>query len=216
MHFVFLFVLILIPSFSIAQQWIGEPTIVIAEYDKTPEQHDSFRFLAEFNGTFTDYDVKLGIAVAPKYKNIYEKNIGYVGLSERKADQYTLWRLGLFVDSYQSYKNEEQGNIKTRLNLYLREHNGDEDIGIGLGAHALFQPKRNMFYSLGIEARPVLLTFDWSDKTYLEFDIQQEFRAFFTSNVSVFTKWLMVNQFEQSIAIEQPINRINIGLTIQR
>jgi len=216
MYYVFSFLFLIIPLSSIAELIVPEPTIVIAPYDATSENHDSFRFLAQFNGIISAYDIKLGIAIAPKYKNIYEKNIGYVGLSQRIDGPYTLWRLGLFVDSYQSYKNEEHGNVRTRLNFYLREHNGDEDIGIGLGAHALFQPKRNLFYSLGFEARPVMLTFDWTDKTYLELDIQQEFRAFFTPNVSLFTRWLFVSQFEDSIASTSPINRLSFGMTIAR
>jgi len=216
MRYVFLWFLLIIPFFNFAQPTPDGPTIVIAPYDATAQSNNSFRYLAQFNGSLTAYDIKLGVAIAPKYKNIYEKNIGYVGLSGRQAKQYTLWRLGVFIDSYQSYKNEAQGNIKTRLNLYLRQHNSDEDIGVGLGAHTLFQPKRNLFYSLGFEARPIFLTFDWNDKTYLELDIQQEFRAFFTSNVSIFTSWLLVNQFEASAANTLPINYLSFGITIQR
>ena len=216
MRVVFCLIAFFFPMLSFAELMIPEPTIVRAPYDATAENHDSFRYLAQFNGSLSAYDIKLGLAIAPKYKNIYEKNIGYVGLSQRIDKQYTLWRLGVFIDSYQSYKVEAHGNIKTRLNFYLRQHNGDEDIGIGLGAHTLFQPKRNLFYSLGFEARPVILTFDWQDKTYLELDIQQEFRAFFTSNVSVFSRWLLVTQFEGSIANSLPINRFSLGLTIAR
>ncbi|MCJ8312826.1 MAG: hypothetical protein HRU38_03575 [Saccharospirillaceae bacterium] len=216
MHYVFLFILSIIPYDSLAELIIPEPNIVIAPYDITPEDHSTFRYLTQFNGTLTDYDIKVGFVIAPKFKNIYEKNIGYIGLSQRRAKHYTLWRLGVFIDSYQSYKNEAQGNIKTRLNLYLRQHNNDEDIGIGLGAHTLFQLKRNLFYSVGFEARPVFLTFDWSDETYFELDIQQEFRAFFTSNISLYTRWMFVNQFEGSAALTLPINRLSFGFTIQR
>ncbi|BCE03565.1 hypothetical protein [Marinicellulosiphila megalodicopiae] len=193
-----------------------EPTVVYAPYDATADPFSSFRFLSQFNGNFQNNDIKIGVAIVPKFKNIYEKNIGYIGLSRRVEGDYLLWRLGLFVDGYQSFKNEAQGGLKTRINLYLRQHNTDEDIGVGVGAHTVFQPKKNRFYSIGFEARPVFFTFDWSDATYLEVDMVQELRAFFNANVSVYAKWLVVGQFEGSLGMKQPINRLSLGITLQR
>ena len=169
-----------------------------------PETNNRIRILLQYTGFEQDQDIKLGLAYAPVFSDQYQRNIGYLGISRRRYSNYQLWRLGLFVDGYQSFHHPRQGYIKTRINLYRQSINNQEQTGIGIGFHSVFQPVRSLFFSLGFEARPIIMSFDWSHPVFISYDINQEIRWFMGNNIGLFSRYLITNAH----GVDQPIDRI--------
>lgn len=180
-----------------------------AEYQlNNPEPTPPTRLLIEYTGFNENQHYLFGISRAPEQTEETARNIGYLGFEYQDWNGWTHYQSGLYIDLFHYLENPKQGGLRVKVYLYeetfdssrelIKEQEESTRYGFGVSIAPVFQPRNNLFFSLGAGTRPVFLSFDWNQQEFpLTTELHAGFDWFITDNIDLISRWQLFQAYDR-------------------